>query len=439
MIEDILRGGVGIAFLLGICYLFSNNRKAIDWKLVLTGIALQAVFAILVLRTPIVYQAFQWVSNFFVQIIQFTDAGASFVLGSWPGNTQIIDGDSNQIFNVGFIFIFKVLPTIIFFSALTSVLYYLGVLQKIVYVFAWIMSKTMRMSGAESLSAAGNIFICQTEAPLLIKPYLGSMTKSEILCVMTGGMATIAGGVMAAYVQFLGGADLEQQRIFATHLLTASVMSAPASVVAAKMLFPQTEKVDRSVSVNKEKLGTNVLDALSNGTTDGVKLAVNVGAMLITFIAVMAMLNYVFSNMIGNWTGLNEVIASRTAYDGLTLQYLFGLLFAPIAWMMGTPTADIMLVGQLLGEKTVLNEFVAYGSLGSMKAGSLMSDPKSIIIATYALCGFSNFASIGIQIGGIGALAPGQKSTLAKLGMRALLAGTIACFLTATLAGMLVQ
>ena len=297
----------------------------------------------------------------------------------------------------------------------------------------------MRMSGAESLSAAGNIFIGQTEAPLLIKPYLGSMTKSEILCVMTGGMATIAGGVMAAYVQFLGGADLEQQRIFATHLLTASVMSAPASVVAAKMLFPQTEKVDRSVSVNKEKLGTNVLDALSNGTTDGVKLAVNVGAMLITFIAVMAMLNYVFSNMIGNWTGLNEVIASRTAYDGLTLQYLFGLLFAPIAWMMGTPTADIMLVGQLLGEKTVLNEFVAYGSLGSMKAGSLMSDPKSIIIATYALCGFSNFASIGIQIGGIGALAPGQKSTLAKLGMRALLAGTIACFLTATLAGMLVQ
>ena len=344
MIEDILRGGVGIAFLLGICYLFSNNRKAIDWKLVLTGIALQAVFAILVLRTPIVYQAFQWVSNFFVQIIQFTDAGASFVLGSWPGNTQIIDGDSNQIFNVGFIFIFKVLPTIIFFSALTSVLYYLGVLQKIVYVFAWIMSKTMRMSGAESLSAAGNIFIGQTEAPLLIKPYLGSMTKSEILCVMTGGMATIAGGVMAAYVQFLGGADLEQQRIFATHLLTASVMSAPASVVAAKMLLPQTEKVDRSVSVNKEKLGTNVLDALSNGTTDGVKLAVNVGAMLITFIAVMAMLNYVFSNMIGNWTGLNEVIASRTAYDGLTLQYLFGLLFAPIAWMMGTPTADIMLV-----------------------------------------------------------------------------------------------
>ncbi len=439
MIEDILRGGLGIAFLLGICYLFSNNRKAIDWKLVFTGIALQAIFAILVLRTPIVYQAFQWVSNFFVQIIQFTDAGASFVLGSWPGNTQIIDGDSNQIFNVGFIFIFKVLPTIIFFSALTSVLYYLGVLQKIVYVFAWIMSKTMRMSGAESLSAAGNIFIGQTEAPLLIKPYLGSMSRSEILCVMTGGMATIAGGVMAAYVQFLGGADIEQQRIFATHLLTASVMSAPASIVAAKMLFPQTENVDRSVTVNKEKMGANVLDALSNGTTDGVKLAVNVGAMLITFIAVMAMLNYIFSDMIGNWTGLNAIIASRTAYDGLTLQYIFGLLFSPVAWMMGTPTADIMLVGQLLGEKTVLNEFVAYGSLGSMKSGSLMSDPKSIIIATYALCGFSNFASIGIQIGGIGALAPGQKSTLAKLGIRALLAGTIACFLTATLAGMLVQ
>ncbi len=256
---------------------------------------------------------------------------------------------------------------------------------------------------------------------------------------MTGGMATIAGGVMAAYVQFLGGDDAEQQLLFATHLLTASVMSAPAAVVAAKMLFPQTKEVQRSVKVTKEKIGTNVLDALSNGTTDGVKLAVNVGAMLITFIAAMAMLNYIFMDMIGAWTGLNDIIAANTAYDGLSLQYLFGVCFSPVAWLMGTPTADMMLVGQLLGEKTVLNEFVAYGSLGGMKGEGVMQDPKSVIIATYALCGFSNFSSIGIQIGGIGALAPGQRATLASLGIRSLLAGTVACFMTATLAGMLVQ
>lgn len=434
---DILRGLLGIGFLIGVCYLFSNNRRAIDWKLVFSGLALQIIFALLVLRTPFVYNGFQWVGNFFVQIIQFTDAGSAFVLGVWPNNTQVIDGEANNVFNVGFIFIFKVLPTIIFFSALTSVLYYLGVLQKIVYVFAWVMSKTMRMSGAESLSAAGNIFVGQTEAPLLIKPYLASMTKSEMLCVMTGGMATIAGGVMAAYVQFLGGSDMEQQRLFATHLLAASVMSAPAAIVAAKMLFPQTEEVDRTVQVSKERIGTNVLDALSNGTTDGLKLAANVGAMLISFIAVMAMLNYIFSDMIGAWTGLNEVIASRTSYEGLTLQYIFGVVFAPVAWMLGTPTSDMMLVGQLLGEKTVLNEFVAYGTLGSMKEAGGM-EYKSIIIATYALCGFSNFSSIGIQIGGIGALAPAQRSNLASLGLRALLAGTIACFFTAAVAGMLV-
>jgi len=436
---DILRGLLGISFLLGVCYLFSSNRKAIDWKLVITGISLQAIFAILVLRTPIVYDVFRWISNFFVVIINFTDAGASFVLGNWPADARIMEGEANTVFTVGFMFVFKVLPTIIFFSALTSVLYYLGILQKVVYVFAWIMSKTMRMSGAESLSAAGNIFVGQTEAPLLIKPYLDKMTRSEILCVMTGGMATIAGGVMAAYVQFLGGDDAEQQLLFATHLLTASVMSAPAAVVAAKMLFPQTKEVQRSVKVTKEKIGTNVLDALSNGTTDGVKLAVNVGAMLITFIAAMAMLNYIFMDMIGAWTGLNDIIAANTAYDGLSLQYLFGVCFSPVAWLMGTPTADMMLVGQLLGEKTVLNEFVAYGSLGGMKGEGVMQDPKSVIIATYALCGFSNFSSIGIQIGGIGALAPGQRATLASLGIRSLLAGTVACFMTATLAGMLVQ
>lgn len=437
MIESIVRGLTGLVFLVGVCFVFSNNRKAIDWKLVVAGLSMQLIFALLVLKTPGVYQAFSWVSGFFVKIIEFTDAGASFVLGKWPAVTQVMDGETNQVITVGFVFIFKVLPTILFFSAITSVLYYLGILQKIVWTFAWVMSKTMRMSGAESLSAAANIFVGQTEAPLLIKPYLQNMTKSEMLCVMTGGMATIAGGVMAAYIQFLGGDDPVQQQIFATHLLTASVMSAPAAIVAAKILYPQTQHVDTNIQVSKEKIGTNVLDALSNGTTDGLKLAANVGAMLITFIAAMAMLNYFCKDMIGEWTGLNTLIANNTQFDGLTLQYIFGQAFAPVAWLIGTPSADIFYIGQLLGEKTIINEFVAYGSLGNLKESGLIQNEKSIIIATYALCGFSNFSSIGIQIGGIGALAPNQRANLASLGFRALLSGTVACFFTASIAGML--
>ncbi|MBK7110768.1 MAG: NupC/NupG family nucleoside CNT transporter [Chitinophagales bacterium] len=437
MVENIYRGLIGILFLISVCYLLSNNRKAIDWKLVLSGIGIQLLFGLLVLKTPGVYQAFSWVSGFFVKIIEFTDAGATFVLGKWPALTQVVDGDNNTIVTVGFVFAFKVLPTILFFSALTSVLYFLGILQKIVWFFAWIMSKTMRMSGAESLSASANIFIGQTEAPLLIKPYLSGMTKSEMLCVMTGGMATIAGGVMAAYIQFLGGDDPVQQQIFATHLLAASVMSAPAAVVASKMLFPQTENVDKTITVGKEKIGVNVLDALSNGTTDGLKLAANVGAMLITFIAAMAMLNYFCHDLIGEWTGLNKIISDNSDYDGLTLQYLFGQLFAPVAWLIGTPSVDIFYIGQLLGEKTIINEFVAYGSLGNLKESGLIENEKSIIIATYALCGFSNFSSIGIQIGGIGALAPNQRANLASLGIKALIGGTVACFLTASIAGML--
>ena len=294
----------------------------------------------------------------------------------------------------------------------------------------------MRLSGAESLNAAGNIFLGQTEAPLLIRPYLDKMTKSEILCVMVGGMATIAGGVMAAYIGFLGGDDVERQKLFAMHLLSASIMSAPAAIVASKMLFPQTESVDRDLKVNKERIGSNVIEAIANGTTDGLKLAVNVGAMLLAFTAFMAMFNSIFLGL-GNVIGINDNIASATnnTYSGLSLDYLFGIIMAPVAWLLGTPSGDILAVGQLLGEKTIINEFVAYASLGEMKD---TLDEKSIIIATYALCGFSNFASIGIQIGGIGALAPNQKTNLSQLGIRALLGGTVACFFTAAIAGMII-
>lgn len=448
MIESILRGLLGIAFLVGVCYLFSNNRKAIDWKLVGSGLLIQFLFAFLIIALPDltetytgyrfdwIQRVFQAMADFFVMVIGYTNAGATFVLGDWPSVTTVADGITGKLFTVGYIFAFKVLPTVIFFSALTSLLYYLGILQKIVYGFAWVMSKTMRLSGAESLNAAGNIFLGQTEAPLLIRPYLERMTRSELLCVMVGGMATIAGGVMAAYIGFLGGDDIAKQKMFAMHLLSASIMSAPAAIVAAKMLFPQTEKVDTELKVNKERIGSNVIESVANGTTDGLKLAVNVGAMLLAFTAFMAMFNSMFLG-IGGLLGINDNIAAYTnnAYSGLSLDYIFGLVMAPVAWLLGTPSSDILLVGQLLGEKTIINEFVAYATLGEVKG---MLDEKSVIIATYALCGFSNFASIGIQIGGIGALAPNQKTSLSQLGLRALLGGTVACFFTAAIAGMII-
>lgn len=425
---SIFRALLGIAFFLGVMYLLSENRKKIDFKLVGAGIVLQLVFAILILKVSIVAKGFDLISKGFVKITSFTEAGSDFLFGS------LINLDHS-----GFIFAFKVLPTVVFFSALSSLLYYLGILQKIVYAFAWVMSKTMRMSGAESLAAAANIFIGQTEAPLVVKPYLDKMTNSEILCLMVGGMATIAGGVLAAYVQFLGGADTAMQVLFAKHLLAASIMSAPAAILCAKMLVPETQEVDKNLNISKEKIGSNVLEAITNGTTDGLKLAVNVGAMLLVFIAFMAALNYFFMKF-GALTHLNDTIAriSDGKFDKLSLEFIFGVIFAPVAWLMGVPKADLMNVGQLLGQKTILNEFVAYLSLGNLKSAGAFTSEKSVIIATYALCGFANFASIGIQIGGIGTLAPNKKALLSKYGIKALIGGTIACFLTATIAGMLV-
>lgn len=426
----IIRGLMGMAFLLLVAFLFSTDRKNIDWRLVGIGVGLQLVLALLVLKVPFVKSVFDVISKGFVTVLNFTKEGSTFLFGN-----LVTDIDT-----MGFIFAFQILPTIVFFAALTSALYYMGVIQWIVYAFAWIMSKTMKLSGAESLAAAGNIFLGQTESPLLVRPYLAKMTKSEIMCLMTGGMATIAGGVLGAYVGYLGGDSVQEQQIFASHLLAASIMSAPAAIVAAKMLVPETnpEGIDRNLNISKEKIGANILDAVSTGTRDGLKLAVNVGVMLLVFTAFMYMFN-AMSFQIGEWTHLNAKIYANTGgrFEGLTLQYLLGLIFSPVAWMLGVNWGDAVMVGQLLGEKTILNEFFAYASLGKLKAAELFKEQKSIIIATYALCGFANFASIGIQIGGISALALNQQSTLAKLGVRALIGGTIACFMTATIAGML--
>jgi CNT family concentrative nucleoside transporter len=426
--SNILRGLLGIVILLLLTFLISSNKKKVDWIRVAMGISLQFLLAILILKVPFVKMIFQWVVGFFASMIEATEESAVFLFGDLaiPGNP--------------YGFAFFVLPTIVFFSALSSLLYYVGLLQIVVKGFAWLMRKTMKLSGAESLAAAANVFIGQTEAPLVVKPYLESMTRSEMLCLMVGGMATIAGGVFGAYMGILGGSDPEQVRVFGMHLLTASIISAPAAIMVAKILQPETDTthIGHDIQIPRSDAGSNVLDALARGTTDGLKLAVNVGAMLLAFMAFVFFTN-ILLNKFGLLTGLNDIITSNTdgRYDGLTLQYLFGLVFSPFAWIIGVEGADIIMVGQILGEKTILNEFYAYVSLGQLKAESLISE-RSIIISTYALCGFANFASIGIQIGGIGAIAPGQRQTLSALGIKSLIGGTVACFLTAIVAGILV-
>jgi CNT family concentrative nucleoside transporter len=432
---EIIRGIFGIIFLIGIAWVFSNNRKAIDWRLVGVGVALQVVFGLLITQVPQVAAGFNTVSAGFVRFLSFSADGAKFLFGN------LVNTDS-----FGFIFAFQVLPTVIFFSTVSAGLYYLGILQKIVYGIAWVMARTMKLSGAESLSAAGNIFLGQTEAPLLVKPFVAKMTQSELLCLMAGGMATIAGGVMAGYVKFLGGNDLAEQAKFAAYLLSASIMNAPAAIVMSKVLFPETQhdQIDKRIQVSKENLGVNLIDAMSNGAADGLKLALNIGGMLLAFIAVIAMLNYMMENFIGgmlSWDNvtLNQVIESSTngTFKGLNLEYILGQVFRLVAWAMGVDWNDTLLVGSMLGQKTVINEFVAYLNLANVKAAGTMS-AKSVVIATYALCGFSNFSSIAIQIGGIGSMAPSRQGDLSKLGFRALLAASLACMMTGTIAGALV-
>jgi len=428
--NSLWRGVLGMFALLVIAFLFSNNKKAIDWKKVGIGLALQLIIAIGVLKVTFIQKIFEFIGGIFIEILEYTKAGSEFLFAGMVG-------DMNKF---GYIFAFQVLPTIIFFSALTSLLFYLGIIQKIVKLLAIVLSKFLGISGMESLSVAGNIFLGQTEAPLLIKAYLEKMNKSEMLLVMIGGMATVAGAVLAAYIGFLGGGDKELELVFAKHLLAASVMAAPGAIVISKMLYPQTEEVNTDVTVSQEKIGSNVLDAIANGTTEGLRLAVNVGAMLLVFVAVIAMINGMLG-WVGDITTLNGWIAANTPYESFSLEAILGYVFAPLMWLIGVAVEDMALMGQLLGIKLAASEFVGYIQLAELKdiaSATHLTFNKSIIMATYMLCGFANFASIGIQIGGIGSLAPGQRKTLSEFGMKALLGGTIASLMSATIAGMII-
>jgi len=422
------RGLIGMLVLLAIAYIFSSNRRKINWKTVGAGLSAQLLLAIGVLKVPLIQGIFESVGKVFVNILDYTREGSVFLLG-----------DLMDIGSYGFIFAFQVLPTIIFFSALTSVLFYLGIIQKIVQGLAWVLTKLMHISGAESLSVAGNIFLGQTEAPLMIKAYLEKMTKSEILLVMIGGMATVAGGVLAAYISFLGGDDETLRLVFAKHLLAASVMAAPGAIVISKILYPEAEEINADVHISHDKIGSNILDSIANGTTEGLKLAINVAAMLLVFLAFIAMINGIFS-WFGEITNLNSWMADHTPYPTFSLEAILGILFAPLMWIIGVAKEDMMLMGQLLGVKLVASEFVGYIQLAELKniaSATHFSYNKSIIMATYMLCGFANFASIGIQIGGIGSLAPNQRKTLSEFGMKALLGGSLASLLSATIAGMI--
>jgi len=432
---DYLRALGGLIFIVGIAYLFSTNRKAVDWKLVLAGIGMQIVFGLLIAKVPAVQGAFEYVSAQFMTFLSFAQKGAEFLYGDLSKNSN---GDPTVKHSLGFLFAFQTLPTVIFFSAVTAGLYYLGVLQKIVYGFAWLMTRTMRMSGAESLSVAGDVFMGQTEAPLLVKPFIPGMTRSELHCLMTGGMATIAGSVFGAYVSFLGGADKAEQTRFATYLLTASIMSAPAAVVLAKLFLPETEPIDKSMHLSKDQVGVNLIDAVATGAADVLKLALNIGAMLLAFTAVIYAVNWVLVDFVGHYTGLNDFVVSSTqgTFDGFSLQYILGQVFRVFAFFIGVDWSESLYIGSLLGQKMVINEFVAYYDLGNMKAAGMLSD-KAVLIATYALCGFANFASIAIQIGGTGGMAPSRQQDISRLGMRAMIAATLATMMTATIAGAL--
>ena len=428
-ISGMTKGITGMVFLIFIAFLFSKNRKAIKWKTVFIGLAAQLLLAVGVLKVDFIQQIFEFFGKIFVKTLDFTMEGSTFLLG-----------DMMNVESFGYVFLFQVLPTVIFFSALTSVLFYLGVIQKFVKALAWALTKLLNISGAESLSVAGNIFLGQTEAPLMIKAYLEKMSKSEILLVMVGGMATVAGGVLAAYIGFLGGEDEIVRLFYAKHLLTASVMAAPGAIVISKILYPQTEKINTEIHVSQDKIGSNLLDAIANGTTEGLKLAANVGAMLLVFVAFIAMINFGFEK-IGTISQINNWISSNTSYDQLSIEFVLGYTFSPLMWLIGVAKEDMALMGQLLGIKLAVSEFIGYMQLAELKDITNLIHfkyEKSIIMATYMLCGFANFASIGIQIGGIGSLAPGQRKNLSEFGFLALIGGTLASLLSATFAGMII-
>ncbi len=426
---DILRGFIGIVGLLAIALLFSRNRKGIDWTQISLALLMQVILAVAILYVPFIGTFIDFIGRIFIKILAFTGEGSRFLLG------DLVDLSKSP-----YIFLFQVLPVTIFFAALTSILYFYGIIQTVVAWIAFILRKVLYISGAEGLVVAGNIFLGQTEAPLLTKKYLPAMTDSELFLVMTSGMATIAGGVMAAYISMLGGADPAAQALFAKHLISASVMAAPGAIIMAKLIFPEREKVDTTTKVSNDSVGANFFDALSNGTTEGVKLAVNIAGMLLVIIALVAMVNYALGDMIGRWTGLNDLVAawSDGQFTKFTLEYILSLVFTPITWLMGVPAADIPLAASLLGKKMAMNEFVAYGDFNALKNAGAFAMDKSIIMITYFLCGFANLSSIGIQIGGIGSLAPGKKLFLTKYGLLAVVSATLASCLSATIIGIMI-
>ena len=427
-ITSILRGIIGLSTIILIAYLLSNNKKRIDWKTIIIGLSSQLVIAVAVLRVEFVRMIFEKIGQGFLAIVTFTNQGSKILFGELADSSKY-----------GEIFVFQVLPVIIFFSALTSVLYYYRIIQKVVSGLAWMLTKFLNISGQESLAVAGNIFLGQTEAPLLVKGYLDKMNKSEYFLLMTGGMATVAGSVLAAYIGFLGGDDPIQRIEVAKNLIIASVMAAPGAIVISKLMFPQTEEVTKNIKISTDVTGTNLLSAITNGTRDGIKMAVNVGAMLLVFLALIALVNGVFYQ-IAEVFGLNNWIQENTIYEAFSLELILGYLFAPLMWLIGVATEDITLMGQLLGVKLAASEFVAYIELASLKdIGSALhlTYQKSVIMATIMLCGFANFASIGIQIGGIGILAPGKSKLLTEIGFKAMIAGTLVSLLSATFVGML--
>lgn len=452
--NDLVRGAIGVVSLLALAYAFSSDRSSIHWRIVVGGLIIQTALACVFFLGGSAGDFFQWMANLFVTVINFTNDGTAVIFGPILTNA----GEAEEVFGLGkgFIFAFQVLPTIVFFSALASLLYYLGILQRVVYALAWVMKRFMRLSGAESLATAANVFVGQTEAPLVVKPYVPKMTRSEIMALMTGGMATIAGGVLVAYIGILGGADQAKQQEFAKFLLCASLMNAPAALMIAKILVPETEPIDEDLIIPKESVGTNVLDAVANGTSQGLKLALNVAAMIIAFVALIALVNALLSDGVGGFyvdsTGvhldrdkgwLNGIVRNlsggeEAVFSTLSLESICGFLFAPLAALIGIESGDLLQSGSLLGKKIIINEFVAYLDLGQLNGSNAIS-PKSAFLLTFALCGFANFSSIGIQLGGIGTLAPEQRPTLAELGLKAMFGGALASLLTASIAGMFFQ
>ena len=428
-VEGLFRGLIGVLTIIFLAYLMSSNKSKIAWKTILLALFSQLIIGVLILKVKFFQIIFEKAGALFVKLIDFTREGTIFVFG------DLLTPKTNS-----YIWAFEILPTVIFFSSITSLLFYFGIIQKVVGFFAKIYTKFLNISGSESLSVIGNIFLGQTEAPLLIKAYLPKMNKSEILLVMVGGMATVAGGVLAAYIAFLGGDDPVKKIEFAKHLLTASVMAAPGAILISKILYPQVEEINSDINISDYNAGSNILDAISNGTIEGIKLAVNIGAMVLVFIAFVAMFNYVLFQF-GDFTGINSIINTNTIYESLSLEALMGIIFSPLMWLIGVASTDIMPMGQLLGIKLSINEFIAYMQLAELEnpiSSVKLSYEKSVIMATYMLCGFANFSSIGIQIGGIGSLAPNQRKNLANFGIKALIGGALASLLSAAIAGMLI-